>query len=266
MNDRSDFGARFKSAVERNFDQSAGLYEQFETRHRLFEEITRRLCDASGIVSPGRVLDVGCGTGISTLAILQAIPAVKEIRGIDISEAMLDRARARLAPAKGVAFIKGDAERLPEYYQEPFDAIFYTASVFLIPDFRKSISQACTLLNVGGALLISFYEGFFDGDGKDAFARVFPDMNYRYGAVRFEDLFSCLNAEKRLKTQCVDYRFEVDGAFVQDFLTIPAQSAGLFPKVAYPDRIPLVTEFVGKLVEAVHPLFMGWKFLIAKKS
>jgi hypothetical protein len=68
-----------------------------------------------------------------------------------------------------------------------------------------------------------------------------------------------------LKTTRVDYRFEVNREFLFDFLSIPAQSAGLFPKLAYLERIPKVRELCDGLAEKVSPVFMGWKFLIARK-
>jgi hypothetical protein len=51
-----------------------------------------------------------------------------------------------------------------------------------------------------------------------------------------------------------------------DFLSIPAQSAGLFPKVPYLERIPKIREICSGLEGKVGPVFMGWKFCIARKS
>ena len=42
MSDPKEFGHRFKTAVEKNFDQSADAYDRFEERHHLFETLTRR--------------------------------------------------------------------------------------------------------------------------------------------------------------------------------------------------------------------------------
>ena len=139
------------------------------------------------------------------------------------------------------------------------------AAGFLL-HFQQSIAQACGLLRSGGSLLISFYEGFFDSEGRDAMSRAFPDMTYRFGAVRLEDLLECLGANPLLTTKTIDYRFEVEEPFLIDFLTIPAQSAGLFPKVPYEDRIGPIRDLVGKLTAEVRPLFMGWKFLISTKK
>ena len=261
-----EFEHRFKAAVEKNFDQSADAYDRFEERHHLFETLTRRQLELIEPSNPERILDVGCGTGISTLALHQAMAGRSpNIYAIDISERMLLRARERCKSLPGVYFIRGDAENLSTYFNESFDAIFYTASIFLLPGFAESLRQASHLLLPGGVLAISYYAGLFDRKGNDAIRKAFPDQKYVYGAVPIGDLVSCLESLPGTRTTRIDYRFEVNRDFLFDFLSIPAQSSGLFPKIPYLERIPKVRDFCELLAERVDPVFMGWEFLIARK-
>jgi cyclopropane-fatty-acyl-phospholipid synthase len=258
--------SRFKKAVEKNFDQSADAYDRFEERHHLFETLTRRQLELIEPSRPERILDVGCGTGISTMALHQAMAGRSpNIYAIDISERMLLRARERCKSLPGVYFIQGDAENLSAYFNESFDAIFYTASIFLLPGFAESLRQASHLLLPVGLLSISYYAGLFSEKGDDAFRKAFPDQKYRYGAVPIGELVSCLESLPGTRTTRVDYRFEVSRDFLFDFLSIPAQSAGLFPKIPYLERIPKVRDLCDLLAKRVDPIFMGWEFLIARK-
>ena len=260
------FDHRFKAAVEKNFDQSAVAYDRFEDRHHLFETLTRRQLELIEPSVPERILDVGCGTGISTLALHQAMAGRSpNIYAIDISERMLLRARDRCKSLPGIYFIRGDAETLTAYFNESFDAIFYTASIFLLPGFAESLRQANSLLLPGGVLSISYYAGLFDDKGDDAIRKTFPDLKYQYGAVQIGELVSCMNSLPETRTTRIDYRFEVGSEFLFDFLSIPAQSSGLFPKIPYLERIPKVRELCEHLVKRVGPVFMGWEFLIGRK-
>jgi len=266
MNTDRGFAHRFKTAVEKNFDQSADAYDRFEERHHLFETLTTRQLELIEPSRPERILDVGCGTGISTLALHQALAGRSpNIYAIDISERMLLRARERCESMPGVYFIQGDAEKLSAYFNESFDAIFYTASIFLLPGFVESLRQASHLLLPGGVLSISYYAGLFNEQGDDAIRKAFPEQKYLYGAVPIADLVSCLDSLPGTRTTRVDFRFEVSPDFLFDFLSIPAQSAGLFPKIPYLERIPKVREFCDLLVKRVDPVFMGWEFLISRK-
>jgi len=266
MSDPGVFEQRFKAAVERNFDESAVAYDRFEERHHLFETLTRRQLELIEPSRPERILDVGCGTGISTLALHQVlIDRSPNIYAIDISERMLLRAKERCRSLPGVYFVRGDAENLSSYFNESFDAIFYTASIFLLPGFAESLRQASRLLLPHGVLSISFYAGLFNGKGNDAIKKAFPEQKYQYGAVPIGELLSCLHSLPGTRTTRVDFRFEVSRDFLFDFLSIPAQSSGLFPKIPYLERIPKVRELVDHLVERVDPVYMGWEFLIARK-
>ena len=187
------------------------------------------------------------------------------IYAIDISERMLLRARERCKSLDGVYFIRGDAENLSTYFNDSFDAIFYTASIFLLPGFAESLRQACGLLIPGGVVSISYYAGLFDETGNDAIRKAFPEQKYQYGAVPIGDLVSCLESLPGTRTTRIDYRFEVNGEFLFDFLSIPAQSSGLFPKIPYLERIPKIRDFCDLLTKRVEPVFMGWEFLIARK-
>jgi len=266
MDSAKELEKRFKAAVEKNFDQSADIYDRFEERHHLFETLTRRQLELIDPSRPARILDVGCGTGISTLALHQAMSGQSpNIYAIDISERMLLRARERCKSLPGVYFIRGDAENLSMYFHEAFDAIFYTASIFLLPGFAESLRQASHLLVPGGVLSISYYAGLFDKMGNDAIRKAFPDQKYMYGAVPIGELVACLEALPGARTTRIDFRFEAGRDFLFDFLSIPAQSSGLFPKIPYLDRIPKVRDLCELLAKRVDPVFMGWEFLIARK-
>src|SRR4030066_562467 len=141
MHKKENANIRFKLAVERNFDQSASIYDTFEKKHRLFETLTKKLCELNEPFAPERVLDVGCGTGISTLCIHKSLDPPPIIYAIAISEPMLIKARARLEGKKGIYFVRGDAENLPNYFHEAFDAGFYTAAIFPLPNFPRLLHQ-----------------------------------------------------------------------------------------------------------------------------
>ncbi|MBS4001873.1 MAG: methyltransferase domain-containing protein [Afipia sp.] len=80
-----------------------------------------------------RVLDVGCGAGASSLALAACVGAEGQVLGLDISEPLIDRARA-LAPNEApVLFRVADASsaELPE---SAFDLLFSRFGVMFFDD------------------------------------------------------------------------------------------------------------------------------------
>ncbi|WP_405657197.1 methyltransferase domain-containing protein [Streptomyces sp. RK9] len=101
------------------------------------------------------VLDLGCGTGASTRALLQAAPQAR-ITAVDASAGMLRRARAKPWPAR-VNFVHQTAEHLPAMQEGPFDAVFaaYLFRNVTHPD--SVLASVRSRLRPGGRLVIHEY-------------------------------------------------------------------------------------------------------------
>jgi SAM-dependent methyltransferase len=101
---------------------------------QMFKPLESLLVEAVFAASGGRVLDVGCGTGGTTLAIARLLGAKGRCVGIDISDPMIAAARAR-AEQEGTSanFIRADARN---YAFEPatFDMIISRFGVMFFDD------------------------------------------------------------------------------------------------------------------------------------
>lgn len=81
-----------------------------------------------------RVLDVGCGTGATTLAIARRLGAQGACAGIDLSEPMIAVARARAAQQRaGVRFFAADAQ-IHAFERADFDLIVSRFGVMFFED------------------------------------------------------------------------------------------------------------------------------------
>lgn len=257
----SSFGKRYKESVKESFDASAEHYERFEKKYHLFENLTVKLIEMMGGDEANRVLDVGCGTGISTFCLFKNYGTGCSYYGLDISDNMLDIARDKYSSYDNFIFVTGDAEHLHEHFLEKFDAIFYTASLFLIPDYRRSLKDARSLLNDKGRIAISFYGGLSERTGEDIIKQTYPDFSYKYGAFNIKDLMDFLLKEG-LKSFTTEYLFQTDKSFLVDFFSIPAQASGLFPRQSYSRQLVLVREFLDDLFSINEEVFMKWIFII----
>lgn len=110
------------------------------------------LLAAAAIGSSERVLDVGCGTGQTTLLAARRAPK-GWVRGIDLSAAMLERARAA-AIAQGlthVEFIHGDAQVHP-LPAAGYDLAISRSGVSLFADPVAAFTNLARALRRGGRL------------------------------------------------------------------------------------------------------------------
>lgn len=115
----------------------------------------------AGLAPPpgGAVLEVGCGTGRNLIAAARRWPDAHYC-GIDISEAMLETARAAVARAgmtNRILLAHGDATRFDAqalFGRAAFDRIFMSYTLSMIPDWQGAVRQAAAKLAPGGTLHI----------------------------------------------------------------------------------------------------------------
>jgi ubiquinone/menaquinone biosynthesis C-methylase UbiE len=101
------------------------------------------------------VLDLGCGTGASTRALLRAAPRAR-ITAVDASAGMLRRARAKPWPAH-VRFRHLTAEELATAGQGPYDAVFAAYLLRNVTDPDGVLEIVRSLLRPGGRLAVHEY-------------------------------------------------------------------------------------------------------------
>ena len=108
---------------------------------------------------PGlRWLDVGCGSGAFSEAVIQG-RAPADLQGVDPSEAQLVFARTR---SPGATFQVGDAMALP-FPANRFDAAVMALVIFFVPDPAKGVAEMARVVRSGG--LVAAYAWDFTGGG-----------------------------------------------------------------------------------------------------
>jgi SAM-dependent methyltransferase len=118
-----------------------GWVEAQELLDRLFKPFEHLLVEAVSAASARRVLDVGCGTGSTTLAVARLLGANGRSTGIDISDPMLAAARARAeregAPA---SFIRANAQT-HAFEPASFDMIISRFGVMFFDDSVRAFAN-----------------------------------------------------------------------------------------------------------------------------
>jgi SAM-dependent methyltransferase len=113
MDDRSEGESNEQRALW-NGPGGRAWVESQELLDRVLQPFADLLLDATREVTSGRVLDVGCGTGATTLAFARRLGDHSEAVGVDLSEPMILAARARAEHERTPPrFVVADVQRHP---------------------------------------------------------------------------------------------------------------------------------------------------------
>jgi phosphatidylethanolamine/phosphatidyl-N-methylethanolamine N-methyltransferase len=138
-----------KVAVEKAYDRWAPVYDL--VFGPVFER-GRRAAIAAAEQVGGRILEVGVGTGIS----LPDYSRDNRIFGVDISDAMLDKARERVAEFR-LHHVEGlevmDAEHLA-FPDASFDVVMAQYVVTAVPNPEAALDEFARVLKPGGEIVI----------------------------------------------------------------------------------------------------------------
>jgi arsenite methyltransferase len=110
-----------------------------------------------GRLAPGeRVLDLGSGAGTDSLVAAQMVAPTGRVTGIDMTPAMLSKARAAATQmgATNVEFVESEAEQLP-FADGSFDVAVSNGVIDLIPDKDAVFAELFRVLVPGGRLQIA---------------------------------------------------------------------------------------------------------------
>jgi SAM-dependent methyltransferase len=124
-----------------------------EALDQRFVPLTEMLMARAGVRSGACVVDVGCGTGATTLQLARAVGAYGSVLAVDISDPLLAVARRRLMQGghATVRFVLGDAQ-IHRFERASYDLVISRFGVMFFEDPVGAFRNLLGALRPGGRL------------------------------------------------------------------------------------------------------------------
>lgn len=141
-----------KTLIADSFSKAAESYDaaaflQQEVASRVFERMQYMR------VNPGKILDVGCGTGACSRQLKKTFSKAK-VFAVDIAPGMIAKAKKSQGLFNKINYQVADADQLP-FDDNQFDVVFSNLTIQWLPDLKKTFKELHRVLKPGGLLLFS---------------------------------------------------------------------------------------------------------------
>lgn len=139
-------GGISRQKVRNSFHEQAHEYDRHAVvQKRVLERLIHLMPQN---LMPGRILDIGSGTG----ALLQRMAAIYPesiLTGVDMAFGMAETARGKVAGNQSVQFVTADAEHLP-FDGQSFDLVLSTSTFQWLEHLEPAIRELRRVLKPGG--------------------------------------------------------------------------------------------------------------------
>jgi ubiquinone/menaquinone biosynthesis C-methylase UbiE len=164
------------TAIEKSYANVAWLYDIWSSLTE--SKALRQSLEFASVGNGESVLEVAVGTGKNFEHILIANPDGRN-EGLDISDAMLTKARKRLRKYHNYHLVHGDAAALP-YEDQSFDVLINSFMLDLLPreDYPALLQEFKRVLKPAGRLIITTM-----AHGRKWYSRIWDVIARKFPAI-----------------------------------------------------------------------------------
>ena len=141
-------------AARQAFDRAAPRYDEHAVlQHEVGQRLLERLEYVRG--EPGRVLDIGCGTGVASHSLQTRFPSA-QVLGLDWSAGMLRRMESRRSEDGAPSPVCADMQALP-FAPRSIDVVFSNLALQWSPDLEAAFADVRRIMKPGGMFLFTSF-------------------------------------------------------------------------------------------------------------
>jgi ubiquinone/menaquinone biosynthesis C-methylase UbiE len=249
-------------------EETARRYQLFTEKTTMYQELSQKLLALAGLAPGMRVLDLGCGTGVTTACLLPELAERGRVYALDISRPMLAIAR-RQVTSPLVTFLHGDAAQCAALIAEPVDRVLCNSLFWQLRHKSQLMRQLHQLLTPDGLFVFNAPEPYFifkDIPRSPKVSLLFKQLAAeRYGVgqqdMRTMRLFLANHNFELLRMQPFARIRPAAESYL--FFQLPVATAWMEPPLSFETRLALLEE-AHSLAEPDQPVKQRWMYFVAR--
>jgi SAM-dependent methyltransferase len=248
-------------------DDNARLYDAFARQHPIYRDTSRDLITLARLSADAAVLDLACGTGVTSREILAALGPGGTVTGADGSAAMLAVA-ARATADPRVTWIQTSAENIDRHVTGPVDAVVCNSAIWQT-DLAVTAAAVRNLLAAGGRFVFNTGAGYLGqqkdpnfGDDRPSPVSIMRDIAAQDYGWRPPDpaappsrrprptrefICRCLDSAGFDIEQVAEFTYHPDAGAERAWLSVPVFTNCYLPGLPYQDRMQVLAKTYARL-------------------
>ena len=248
--------------------ETAQHYKTFTTQTTMYQELSQKMIDLADLQPGMRVLDLGCGTGVTTQLVLQVMAEQGHIYALDISESMLRLAQEEInSPC--VTFFAADAATCTTLIDQPLDRIVCNSMFWQLRHKAQVVTELRKILKPDGRFIFNVPEPYFifkDIPRLPKVSLLFKQLAAeRYGVgqqdMRTMRVFLENHGFELLQMEAYTRIRSAEESYL--FFQLPVATAWMEPPLDYQTRMALLHE-AQQLAEPDQPVQQRWMYFVAR--
>jgi SAM-dependent methyltransferase len=264
-------------------DDNARLYDAFARQHPVYRDTSRDLIALARLPADAAVLDLACGTGVTSREILAALGPAGKVTGADRSAAMLAVA-ARSTADPRITWVQAPAENINRHMTGPVGAVVCNSAIWQT-DLAATAAAVRSLLAAGGRFVFNTGAGYLDqqkdpnfGDDRPSPVAIMREIAARdYGwrppepaapssgrpRPTRESICRCLESAGFDIEHVAEFTYHRDADAERAWLSVPVFTKYYLPGLPYQDRMQVLAKAYARLA-AVEPELSRWVAFAAR--
>lgn len=248
--------------------ETARRYQIFAEKSSMYQELSRKMVELAELRPGMRVLDLGCGTGVSSRMALAALGGQGHLFALDISAPMLAVAREQLGSER-VSFVQADAGGFARMLPEPVDRILCNSVFWQFRHKPQVLTELRRVLVPEGLFVFNAPEPYFIFKHIPRSARVsilFEQLAAERHGVGRQDLrtievFLNNHGFELVKTHLLERTRSAEESYL--FMQLPVATAWMEPPLDFETRLALLEE-AWQAADPDQPSKQRWIYLVTR--
>ncbi len=248
--------------------ETARRYRLFAQQTTMYQELSHLIVDLADLEPGMTVLDLGCGTGVTTQAVLARLGERGHVYALDLSAAMLEVARAQL-PSAQVTFVQSDAGDFTGSIPAPVDRVVCSSVFWQFRHKPAVMAELGRVLKPDGLFVFNAPEPYFIFKHIPRSRKVgllFEQLAAeRYGVGRQDmrtiAVFLNNHGFELAKTKMLERVRPGEESYL--FMQLPVATAWMEPPLGYQTRLELLEE-AWQAAEPERSSKQRWMYFVAK--